>query len=176
MKIEIPEFLLEMSKQINEQDNCMTSEPIITVCYDEQLTTDQGYQEDGSKWCGEDGVICDGGDIEGLLRHIVEHHEDWFFQYCKNNDIDIDDENSFDEAMGFFDPEIEDLPEGVSNWFYQNQRKTIKYCLTRFDAEAFIKRHQHNYPKLYTYVESMHSCPQMIELRNWIMSLQGDQS
>lgn len=171
MNIEIPAFLLEMSKEINTQDNCMTSEPIITVCHDERLTTAEGYQEDGSKWCGEDGVICDGGDIEGLLDHLRDNYESWYESYCDNNDIDQDDDDSFDQAMGYFDPEIEDLPEDVSAWFYQNTRKTVKYCLTRSDAETFINRQQHNYPKLYTYVESMHSCPQMIVLRNWIKSL-----
>lgn len=173
MNKEIPAFLLEMSREINTQDNCMTSEPIITVCYDERLTTSEGYQEDGSKWCGEDGVICDGGDTEALLRHIDDEYGHWFDQFCIDREINQDDEDSFDQAIGYFDPDFDDLPDDISRWFYQNTRKTVKYCLTRSDAEAFIGRQQHNYPKLYTYVDSMHSCPQMIELRNWIMSLEG---
>jgi hypothetical protein len=171
MNIEIPNFLLKMSKEINSQDNCMTSEPIITVCHDERLTTAEGYQEEGSEWCGEDGFICNGPETEELLKHIVDEFGPWFDQFCIDREINQDDEDSFDQAMDYFDPEYDDLPDDISKWFYQNTRKTVKYCLTRSDAEAFIARHQHNYPKLYTYVESMHSCPEMIELRNWIMSL-----
>ena len=46
-----------------------------------------------------------------------------------------------------------------------------KVFLTEEDANWFIKRKQHDYPKLYTYVESLCFCPQMIELRGWIKSL-----
>lgn len=170
MKIEIPAFLLEMSKEINTQDNCMTSEPIITVCHDERLTTAEGYQEDGSKWCDEDGVICDGEDSEALIEHLSEYYPEWLETFTQSHGVEMDDH---EEIVSCFDADFDDLPDDISRWFYQNTRKTVKYCLTRSDAETFIERQQHNYPKLYTYVESMHSCPQMIELRNWIMSLEG---
>jgi hypothetical protein len=53
----------------------------------------------------------------------------------------------------------------------QETEEVVKTCLTEADANWFIQRKQHDYPKLYTYAESMCFCPQMIELRNWIMSL-----
>ncbi|MDB4326374.1 ead/Ea22-like family protein, partial [bacterium] len=51
------------------------------------------------------------------------------------------------------------------------EMKVVKACLTEADANWFIKRKQHDYGKLYTYVYSMCYCPQMIELREWIISL-----
>lgn len=168
MKTEIPDFLIKMSRQINTQNNRITRDPIFVVCYDEKLTTAQGYQEDGSEWVGEDGYICDGDDKEALLSHLKEHHQDWFDSFAEQLDLDEDEEVDCDLD---FDPEFCDLPEDITRWFYQKVRRPIKYCLTETDANAFIARKQHDYPELYTYVESMVFCPQMIQLREWIMSL-----
>ncbi len=163
MNIEIPDFLIEMSRQINTQNNRFTRNPIFVVCYDEKLTTAEGYQEDGSEWVREDGYICEGDDKEALLSHLKEHYKDWFKSFVEQFDFNFD--------LDYFEPEYCDLPPDITRWFYQKVRKPVKYCLTEADANAFIARKQHDYPKLYTYVESMVFCPQMIQLREWIMSL-----
>ena len=170
--MEIPKFLLEMSKQMNDQDNRCTSEPVWVVCYDEWLTCadDRGDKtqllvSDGDSWNAFDEVdefisyLIDNKNGDGELDKVLDLHE------C---------EDLYDLIQDFDDAELycgELNLESVESIDMQRVVHKIKYCLTEADANWFIKRKQHDYSKLYTYVESMNHCPQMIELRNWIMSL-----
>ena len=45
MEIKIPDFLLEMSKQLNEQNNRGTAEPIFQVRHKDYLVTEVGYNQ-----------------------------------------------------------------------------------------------------------------------------------
>ena len=108
-------------------------------------------------------VCCDRPQI------TAEGYEEWFEVLDVNNEYEViysskHDSNSID---------VYNLPDGQEVFFMKSVRSVVRACLTESDANAFIKRKQHDYPKLYTYVESMHFCPQMVELRNWILSL-GD--
>ena len=71
-----------------------------------------------------------------------------------------------------FDIEIYDeLPKGVNKLFVQETEEIVTTHLTEADALWFIKRKQHDYPKLYTYVESAYWSPQLKQLQDWIISL-----
>ncbi len=174
MSIEIPEFLLEMSKQMHEQDNRLTAHPIWTVCYDEEYVTQDGYNESYIAAFDEEGnKICNDDDLTELAEYLEENHEDWFNKFLADYGVN-DSEEPHEEFCSLFCVETDDLPEGLKFLAIAKRMKPVKYCLTESDAKAFIKRKQHDYPKLYTYVESMVFCPQMIDLRNWIMSLSGE--
>ena len=167
MNIEIPNFLIEMSKQLNEQDNRCTADPIWVVCHDDWLTC-----ADDS---GDECIECGTEDHAEIFEHLKEYHEDWCWGVIKAADEDEDD---LDEIENHFDLDDiycqNELPEGVEieKLAMQKVVHKVKYCLTEADANAFIKRKQHDYKKLYTYVESMYHCPQMIALRDWIKQLQ----
>lgn len=168
--IEIPEFLVEMSKQLNEQDNRSTANPIWMVCFDKKHITADPYHE-----FIEYGV-CDGDysivysteegesyDNDHAKEYLQENHPKWCHKWCEDNESDFE----FFE----FEDEAYDLPEEIETYCMRREREIVKACLTQSDADWFIKRKQHDYQKLYTYVECMGYCPQMIELRNWIISL-----
>lgn len=187
MKKEIPDFLIEMSKQMQEQDNRITRDPIWQVRYKSYLVTEEGYNE--SHWeiaDTEDGVTLyhseKDSDYKDLFSHLFDNQPDWLIDYA-NIELDMDikdsngeiDEDCHDVLLSKFNenfnPDWYDLPDTLKKFHMQEIEVVVKTCLTEFDAKAFIKRKQHDYPKLYTYVESMVFCPQMIELREWIMSL-----
>ena len=72
------------------------------------------------------------------------------------------------------DSDLDSLDYCFEKYCVEEYEDIVKSAfLTEADANWFINRKQHDYPKLYTYVESMYYCPQMIELRNWIMSLKA---
>ncbi len=175
--MEIPDFLLEMSEQINTQENHATAEPIWQVCYNKWLTCADGRGDkiiillyDGDEYFNFE-------DSFDFCRHINEEYIDnpeLFKEFLKINEADSEfkifnyEWYGLPELKYFFD----DLPfESIELIEMQKIREVVKTCLTESDAQFFIDRKQHDYPKLYKYVESMVFCPQMIELRNWIKGL-----
>ena len=178
--IEIPEFLIEMSKQLNAQNNRITADPIFQVRHYDYLVTEKGYDE--SHWELFDHNECavvysskEHYDNVMASENFEENNKEWCNNWIAEN-IDsecIGEDSAFTD---FFDFQRhyesgEDWPDGCNVIHLQKTEKIIKTCLTEADCEAFIKRKQRDYPELYIYVDSMVFCPQMIELRNWIMSL-----
>lgn len=172
-KVTIPDFLIEMSKQINTQDNRITADPIWMVCYDKEYPTDEDYG-DHYVWIDVDrdnheiyhSKHDEGDESKVILEYMEECYEDWFETFSKELK---ENEEEFD-----IDIHDDDLPKGIERIWQSSKMEIVKACLTEADANWFIKRKQHDYPKLYTYVYSMRFCPQMIELRKWIMSLTAD--
>ncbi|MCH8553253.1 MAG: hypothetical protein LAT62_15045 [Natronospirillum sp.] len=64
-----------------------------------------------------------------------------------------------------------DLPDGMSVFPVQEVEEVISTHLTQSDAEWFIRRKQHDYPPLYTYVESACWAPQLRQLQGWLTFL-----
>jgi hypothetical protein len=168
MKAEIPAFLIEMSEQLNTQKNRCTRDPIFVVCYDKEITCadDRGCRTVWFDCENEYHEICeiDGGADSALMaEYLLEHEPGIMCQWCEDEgccatDFDID----LHEGI---------LPDHYEKLAMQELREKVKFCLTEADAQSFISRKQHDYPKLYIYVESMAFCPQMIELREWIKGL-----
>lgn len=185
-QIEIPAFLLEMSQQMHQQSNRFTAEPIWQVRCKRYLVTEEGYNEHHFEiFDSEDGDFTelynsDTGDKRPLASWLLENDLGWCDAWLEDIDVsaDIDNLKAFSEI--FIESFIDDfdvesdyylLPAPLKKLHFQEAEEVVKTCFTEDDALAFIARKQHDYPKLYTYVESMVFCPQMIELRNWIMSL-----
>lgn len=183
MKLEIPDFLIEMSKQMHEQDNRITAEPIWQVRCKRYLVTEQGYSEHHWELHSPDSEgrpiysTSPGFDNQEAAEELLELEPDWCQEWIANEqDIYIGDHGDYkgiaDAFKSCFDFEdCEDWPDDWTKIYLQETEAVIRTCLTEADANAFIARKQHDYPKLYTYVETMNFCPQMIELRNWLLSL-----
>jgi hypothetical protein len=162
-----------MSEQMNTQDNRITAEPIWQVCYDKEHVTADGYERyvtygdisDGEYeliFSSEEGSSADNKHaIEWLKENKPDFCEIWAAGGVSGSIDDMNFEYEFDQ-MGSIN---------IQKNFMVRRREVVKSCLTEADANWFIKRKQHDYPKLYTYVNSMVYCPQMIELRNWIKTL-----
>ena len=172
--MKIPEFLTEMSEQMNTEDVRCTAEPIWMVCYDKWLTCAEDRGDKTILLLCDNGeyLECDDDDCTPIFDYLKEYHPIWSMKTV--NDID-EDSIDVDDLNDYLDPDDLwiDLPDDVTieKLCMQKERTIVKACLTEEDARYFIKRKQHDYAKLYTYVESMNHCPQMIELREWIKSL-----
>lgn len=189
-QIEIPAFLLEMSQQMHQQDNRCTAEPIWQVRCKRYLPTEEGYDEHHWEIVDTDGDATalyrsDKCDKKALAEWLAENDHQWCSNWLFDNDIESEYSDithvhgpAFDEVFinAFIDKfnvesDHDQLPDPLKKFHLQETEEVIKTCFTEADALAFIARKQHDYPKLYTYVESMVFCPQMIQLRHWIMSL-----
>lgn len=185
--IEIPDFLIEMSKQINDQDNRCTADPIWQVRCKRYLVTEAGHNEHHWEIVKEDEGSSvynseEDHDYSDFLDFASEYYPEWLVEWAdcygclevELSDGEISDndlEPLLDSLNSYFEPEYQDLPEGLKVFHMQEIEEVVKTCLTEADAKWFIQRKQHDYPKLYMYVASMVFCPQMIELRNWIAGL-----
>ena len=170
--MELPSFLIEMSKQINEQGNRMTSEPIFQVRCDRYITCAEDREDYWS--------IVDTGNEYSEIYRSDECDADYFFSYMRDNysewveEWESNEDEEFNSGNFDIEGSFLELPDGYDELEVipmQRIHEVVKSCLTEFDAQSFINRKQHDYPKLYIYVESMTFCPQMIELRNWIKGL-----
>lgn len=161
----IPEFLLEISKQMNEQENRLTSHPFWQVRCKRFLITEEGYNEHHWILCDDDGEFYR-SDMDGFspAEALMERYPEFCKTWAEANQEDF---------LEGFDPELDDLPDSVRKIHMQEVEEVVSTHLTQHDAEWFIKRKQHDYPPLYTYVESAYWSPQLRELQDWIISLQS---
>jgi len=85
----------------------------------------------------------------------------------------VGEEESFHEYFNFSEHKasFEDFPDGYKVIHLQEIEKIVWTGLTEQAANQFVNRKQHNYPDLYTYVESAYWSPQLVELQEWIKGL-----
>lgn len=177
MKTEIPEFLLEMSKQINEQNNRMTADPLFEVRYKKHLVTEKGYNESHWEIASEDGSTLyhseKSENLDVLADYLFYNHEEWVAEFLGEHNDGLETTDSGFKLLlnENFDPEWNDLPDGCKKFHMQEVEVTVNSHFTEADAQAFIDRKQHDYPKLYIYAISLCYCWNMAELRRWIKSL-----
>lgn len=168
--VRVPEWLTEMSHQMRTQDNRCTSHPFWQVRCKRTLPTEQGYNEFGYEVCGDDGVVYRSGQpIDVLLEHLIDEHEDWCMAWAE----DYHPDEPWQSAMEnwWCEDNFEDLPDGLRKVYVQEVEEVVSTHLTEADAMAFIERKQHDYPPLYTYVESAYWAPQLRMLQDWIIGL-----
>lgn len=180
--VEIPDFLVEMSNQINTQNNRMTADPLFEVRYKTSLITEEGYNESHFEIVDcEDGFTLyhseRSDNYNELAEHLLESHKKWCIEWC---DEKADIEFSEDSFIADFNDNYDhdgwmNLPEGIKKFHMQEIEVTVNSHFTESAAQEFIDRKQHDYPKLYIYAISMCFCEPMKELRNWIKSLAANQ-
>ena len=174
--MEIPKFLIEMSKQINEQNNRCTADPLFEVRYKTSLITDAGYNESHYEIISDDGYMLyhsdKSDDYTELAEHLFEYEIEWSRALVEDELTDNGDEAGFvDWFNNNFDDDINDLPSDIRKLHMQTIEVTVNSHFTEVGAQQFIDRKQHDYPKLYIYAISLCYVVQMVELRNWIKSL-----
>lgn len=171
VKKEIPAFLLEMSKQMREQDNRCTSHPFWQVRCKRYIPTEEGYGEVGYE------LVTDDGDIVFRSYRAEEDELETFLleDYREHFDSILGGEATAEDAVLGFDPTEDDLPDGLRLVYVQEIEEVVSTHLTEADAKWFIRRKQHDYPPLYTYVGSAYWAPQLRELQDWIVSLTADE-
>lgn len=178
---DLPDFLLEMSQRMNTDDSRCTSHPFWQVRCKRYLVTAEGYNQHHWEIVGEDGIVfrSDIEDMHDLAEYLKEHHSAYFDRVVedyRDGDDKDPDVSDIEEFVYAFDIDYEDLPEGLTRVFVQEVEEVVWTGLTHDGAEAFIKRKQHDYPPLYTYVESAYWSPELRQLQDWIKSLTPEES
>jgi hypothetical protein len=173
MKIEIPQFILDLSKQLNEQPSRATAHPFYQVRCKRPYVTQEGYDSKYFEIYDEDSAVFSsnwkerGCKENEFAEYLVENHHDWL---CDTFDeIEVIDVDFVIENFDF--EECDNLPDGLTKLWIQEVEEVVSTHLTLDAAEQFIKRKQHDYPKLYTYAESAYWCPQLRQLQDWLKSL-----
>lgn len=182
IKADIPEFLVEMSKQIREQGNRCTADPVFEVRYKDYLVTEEGYNEHHTEIVDDDGntlyhSIID-SDFSILAARIFDTEKEFASSFWNDNGdgrfLDCEESDFINCFNDHFDYTWRDLPDCMRVLYMQEIEVTVNTHLTEAGAQAFINRKQHDYPKLYIYATSLVFCDQMKQLRNWILSLSDD--
>lgn len=167
----IPEFLMEMSQQMRTQDSRSTSHPFWQVRCHRYIPTEQGYNEHHWEIIGDEGVVYSSLDpIENFAAYLIENYPKFIIERNEHHDTD----HMSDWLDVFIDGE--NIPYELRLIYVQEIEEVVSTHFTEHDALGFIERQQHNYPKLYTYVESAYWSPQIRKLQDWIISLTPDQT
>lgn len=176
--VKIPDFLIDLSKQMNSDPSRATAHPFWQVRCKRYLVTEKGYSEHHWELVDDDGVFyrSDKQSEEVAAEYLSENYSDWFkatcddLLQCNRGEHGLDSMSDFDLFEGF-DWEYAELPDGVKKVHVQEVEEVVTTHFTQAAAEQFIARKQHDYPKLYTYVASAYWSPQLRELQDWIKSL-----
>lgn len=170
----IPDFIIEMSAQMNSDDNRSTSNPFWQVRCKRKYATEAGINDSGF-WVtdADSDFVFDSqiDDIKDFYNFLEENHPKFLNRYLYDIYELQDDDDNFEFFCDSYCMESDDLPNGFYRTYYQEIEEVVSTHLTESDAEWFIKRKQHDYPKLYTYVESAYWSPQLKSLQDWIKSL-----
>lgn len=179
MRIDIPDWMLEMSQQMNTDDNRCTAHPFWQVRQKKYIVTEQDYsQHHWSIFDSEEGEEIFRSDkskdfkdlAEWLLSNECSWCEEWFEE--ETDDFGCFAGHTFTNAFNErFNPDYHDLPESLVMLCMQEIEEVITTHLTKSDADWFIERKKHDYPNAYTYVESAYWSPQFKRLQDWIKSL-----
>lgn len=77
-----------------------------------------------------------------------------------------------DETVWVFDgEEVPADTEGADETGYKDEWHTVQVALTEAAADDYIRANKHRLTEPRTYVDSFYRCHEMIELRNWLMTL-----
>lgn len=183
--MELPKFLIEMSEQMNNEDVRATSEPVWQVRCKRTRPTDSDYSDifHLTDREGDYSLVATNKESSNINQQIINYLdcdfddlplilECWVDDHNRGNGFN--GEGKVNYFLAHFNCKHDEL-EGIDLIWVEEYEDIVKGAfLTEEDANWFIKRKQHDYPKLYTYVESLCFCPQMIELRNWIKLLTTD--
>ena len=92
--MEIPKFLIEMSEQMNNEDNRCTADPIWMVVHDNWLTcADDRGDKNILLLCngGDHYIECDEDDYTEIFTYLKEDHEEWCMELIREHDEEEDD-------------------------------------------------------------------------------------
>lgn len=168
--VAVPEFLLEMAKQMRDQPNRGTSHPFWQVRCKRYMATEEGYNEHHREVVAEDGPVHSSLEpLSQLHEYLSGNHPSWCEKWAAENHDEYED---WEEALSdHFDLDSWEWPDDLKVIHMQECEEVVSTHLTQDDAQWFIKRKQHDYPPLYTHVESAYWAPQLRQLQDWIISL-----
>jgi hypothetical protein len=172
----IPDFLIEMSKRMNTDENRCTAHPFWQVRNKKYVVTEEGYDEHHWEVIHDGACLFRSENSEGyedLANHLFENNKDWCesIVFWDTDVCGITEQSFIEYFCDEFDKDFTDLPDEYSVIHFQEIEEVLTTHFTKMGAEDFIARKKHDYPNAYTYVESAYWSPELRELQDWIKSL-----
>lgn len=130
------EFLMNLSKEINTQDNRITADPIFCVYQKVMTPMPEGCGEEG--WINEDGNLLTDEDINEIADEYNEEHKD-----DKEKTEFKDDEEI-----------LEELEYRKVNYEFKDVLVSGQPYFSEKAAQDHIDCNHYHYHKPFTYVES----------------------
>lgn len=172
----IPDFLLDMSRSLNSQNNRSTADPIFQVKQPQYFVTEEGYSEHHYEIFDEEGSVfsSESSSDEVGKRYLLDKYrpacESWLRSEYEESEIEG---RGFDEL--FQDKfnlkrDVEDFHDALRRICMQEVGVVLHTCFTEKEALA-IKELYHPKLKVYVYAVSLNRAPETKKLRNWIKSL-----
>jgi len=154
--------LKKIQKNLKEQDNRITSDPLFVVFQERRVSADSNFSE--SYWFVLDSETkCE--DHKKLREWLRDNYEgeDKAFK------LDIMSSLSFPDNI------IEELAEreGFEKYYYQDIDIFVTACFTEEGAKDYLRQNQHNLTQPYIYVTSLYRNDEMIGIRELLMNNSG---
>ncbi len=153
------EFLMNLSKEINTQDNRITADPIFCVYHKVMTPMPEGCGEEG--WINEEGDLLTEEDIKEIVDEYNEEHKN----DMSNKDYEFQDHLKSEEEI------LEELEYRKVNYEFQDTPVSGQPYFSEKAAQNHIDCNHYHYHKPFTYVESAWRNDEWITIRKIIMDL-----
>lgn len=170
----LPDFVFEMADQIATQPNRCTAHPFWQVRYKEWRPVPDDFGDEFQIFDCNDSIsiYASYSHDEDYKDYLWENYQEWCESWAiYENDEDY--ESPKDCFFDIFSCDGSEFPDGVEKYRVEQFEQIASTHFTEHDANWFIERKQHDYPKLYTYVESAYWSPQVRKLQDWLRDLSG---
>lgn len=139
-----------IANELKTQDNRITDSPIFLVYYWEKVPTDSEYSDDYYyQECADDYCAFD------TIGEVYEYHGD-----PKPDELDEDD--------------MLDKYDCISKIAYIKKKVFLQPFFTEKAANAYMKRMEHRYKGMFTYVDSLNDNPEMKAIRNFLLNYEEE--
>lgn len=71
---------------------------------------------------------------------------------------------------------VEPETEGAEEYGYRHEWQTVMVAFTEEGCKEYLRQNSHNLREPRIYVESFNRCPEMIAIRDWLLSLENSQA
>jgi len=95
----------------------------------------------------------------------------YFLIQEKHREYGYDPQWSDDTVWIFDGEEVDPCTPGADETGYKDGWRTVQVALTEAAADAFMRQNKHKFNEMRSYVDSFYRCYEMIELREWLMTL-----
>ena len=150
------QVIADMATVIRSQDNRCTAEPVYVVQQRRRLVGfDPIYTDTDHVWIS-DGDVVSAETRAAMLQDFLKEREEG------DKDLDVEDDEAVDEALG------------LDKTAYVDQWEPVQSFFTERGADAYIQANRHNLKEPRVYVDSAYRNPEWQAIRRYLMALAQD--
>jgi len=149
-KVTLPPFLYEIADRLRTQDNRITSHPMFCVQQRRDHYNDVDDDSDADQWFFKEDWSKADDETSAILDGLHEAS-----RYSGDDDDERDDVR-------------------LSEWKRMCVRyewETVMVAFTEGGCQEYLSQNGHNLSHPRIYVDTFNRCPEMVQLREWLMAL-----